>query len=348
MKILIDIGHPAHVHYYKNFTDIMQKRGHKVLFIARDRDVVIFLMKYYNLNFVNRGKGGKTLLGKVIYAIYVYALILYHTIKFSPDFIISQGGVYTAPIAWLMKKPHISTEDTESAHISHIVAKIFSSFILTPNCFYKELGRKQIRVNSYSELFYLHPKYFVPQKKYLKELSIKENEKYFIIRFVSWNSHHDIGHSGLSDRNKIKIVEDLSRFGKVLILSEKKLPKELERYTIKVSPPHLHDVMAFATLLFGESATMASESACLGVPAIYIDNSSRGYTLDEEKWGLVYNFAESPEEQDNAIEKAISIVENYNSSYFSKLWEKMLQSKIDYTQFLVEFIENYNNKTAIK
>ena len=52
MKILIDIGHPAHVHYFKNFAKHFIKRGSKVLFIAREKDVVIDLLNRYKFNYI--------------------------------------------------------------------------------------------------------------------------------------------------------------------------------------------------------------------------------------------------------------------------------------------------------
>ncbi len=39
MRILVDIGHPAHVHFFKNFIWEMEKRGHEFIVTARDKDV---------------------------------------------------------------------------------------------------------------------------------------------------------------------------------------------------------------------------------------------------------------------------------------------------------------------
>ena len=36
MKIFLDIGHPAHVHYFKNFIMEIKNEGHKVLITARN------------------------------------------------------------------------------------------------------------------------------------------------------------------------------------------------------------------------------------------------------------------------------------------------------------------------
>jgi len=39
MKILIDMGHPAHVYFFKNTIWELEKRGHQVKVTARDKDV---------------------------------------------------------------------------------------------------------------------------------------------------------------------------------------------------------------------------------------------------------------------------------------------------------------------
>ena len=56
MRILIDIGHPAHIHLFKNFACRMQERGHKILFTCRDRECVLQLMRFYEFVYDNFGK----------------------------------------------------------------------------------------------------------------------------------------------------------------------------------------------------------------------------------------------------------------------------------------------------
>jgi len=47
MKILIDINHPAHVHYFKNIIKIMEKKGHEFLIISRNKEIEHYLLKKY-------------------------------------------------------------------------------------------------------------------------------------------------------------------------------------------------------------------------------------------------------------------------------------------------------------
>jgi hypothetical protein len=206
-----------------------------------------------------------------------------------------------------------------------------------------------INYAGYHELAYLHPNRFSPDKTVLNELGIKESERFVIIRFVSWNASHDIGHKGISYENKIKAIKEFGKYAKVFISSESKLPTELEQYRIRITPHRMHDAMAFASLVFGESATMVSEAVIMGTPGVYLDNTGRFYTKEQEvKYGMCFNYSESLKDQQKAIEKGIEILksENLKEEWLDKR-DKMLEDKIDVTAFLVWFIENYPNSAKI-
>ena len=194
----------------------------------------------------------------------------------------------------------------------------------------------------YNELLYLHPNYFTPDSRVLSELNIPEGGNYTIVRFVGWNASHDIGHHGISRNNKLKAVKAFQRFGRVFISSEAPLPEELEPYRFPLPPSRMHDAEAFASLIFGESATMASEGAVLGIPSIYIDNIGRYYTREQEaKYHLCYNFTESESDQQRAIEKGVEILSGKTSVDYKAQRALLLADKIDVTAYFVHFIENY-------
>ena len=67
MRIFIDIGHPAHVHYFRNMIASMHDKGHTFFIIARDKEVTHRLLKQYNLSYISRGKGSGTIVGKILY-----------------------------------------------------------------------------------------------------------------------------------------------------------------------------------------------------------------------------------------------------------------------------------------
>ena len=243
----------------------------------------------------------------------------------------------------MLRYDHISINDTEHAKMHHLLTDPFSRLILTPSCYNKNLGKKQLKFNSYMELSYLHQNHFIPDESILDDLGVNKNDKYTIVRFVSWNAVHDHGHHGISNSNKIKIIKNLSKYSKVFISSEGDLPKELIDFQIKIKPEKMHDALAFASLFYGESATMASESACLGTPAIYLDNDGRGYTDElEEKYEMVFNFSESNEDQIKSMQKGVELLKNdYKNDKCNFLRKELIDDKIDLTAFLIQFFERY-------
>ena len=341
MRILIDIGHPAHVHLFKNFAWKLQEKGHKILFTCRDREFLLGLLQVYGFIYENFGRHYKSIGGK-IQGLIKNELQMFNTaIQFKPDLFLSHGSSIAAFTSFLLHKPHISFEDTFNMEQVRLYLP-FTDVVLTGDYPHPSLGRKEINYPGYHELAYLHPNVFTPDENILKEIGIMDNEKYAIIRFVAWNATHDIGHRGFSKEKKIKLVTELSRYIKVFISSETDLPEELKGFQIKIKPENMHNALYYAQLLVGESATMASECAMVGTPAIYINNSHFGSLDSQAEYGLVHLFSEDELAQEHAIQKAIEIVSKPDiKNEYRERAQKMLENKIDVTSFMIWFVENY-------
>lgn len=271
--------------------------------------------------------------------------------KFKADIFLSHGSMYAAHASKLLGKPHIAFEDTFNYEQIRLY-KPFTDVIFTSD--YKNPlsnDPKNISYAGYHELMYLHPNRFIADKSILKELGVEENEKYVIIRFVAWNASHDIGHKGISYENKLKAVNEFSRYAKVFISAEGVLPDELEKYRIKINPDKMHNALAFASLSFGESSTMTEEAAILGVPNIFLNNNNILYISHLTNiYDLCYCFTESLSDQEEAILQAINIIKNDYISLKQNWGQKsykLISEKIDVTSFLVWFIENYPKSKKI-
>lgn len=341
MKILIDIGHPAHVHLFKNFAWQMRKKGHDILFTCREKEFEIDLLNEYNLFYKSFGIKKSSRAGK-IYGLFEFDIKEVVTgLGFKPDVFVSHGSIYAAHAAFLLRKPHISLEDTFNFEQIKLYLP-FTAAVLTGDYAHPSVGKKEIKYAGYHELAYLHPHYFFPDEAVLDFLGFKKNEKYIILRFVAWKATHDYGHKGFTYLNKLKAIEQFEKYATVFISSESALPNDLSKYLIKIPPDKIHDAMAFSCLLFGESSTMAEESAMLGVPSIYLDKKGTCYTNHlENDYKLIYNFNESESDQKKAIEKGIELLKSDVKDEWKKRRDKMLVDKIDVTAFLVWFIENY-------
>ena len=180
---------------------------------ARDKEISHYLLNYYKIEFVSRGKGKNSMFGKILYMFYADTLLYKYANKFKPDLFMSFSTIYPSHVAFIKGLPYIGITDTEHAKEQHLLFKPFSKVILTPSSFKRDFGKKQIRFNGYMELCYLHPKYFTPDPSILDLLGITKDEKYVIMRFVSWNASHDVGQSGLSFNMKKKTVSILSKYG---------------------------------------------------------------------------------------------------------------------------------------
>ncbi len=336
MKILIDIGHPGHVHLFRPFAEEMQKKGHKVLFTCRQKEFEIELLKAANFDFISFGKHYSTLSGKIFGLLKFNFLLLKHALKFRPDVFMSHGSIYAAHVSFLVRKPHISMEDSGNMEQVRLY-KPFTKVILTPHELPEELGIKQIRYKAYHELAYLNPKYFTPRREVLKSIDIEENERFAILRFVSWNATHDVGQGGIGNDQKREIINFLSSKMKLFISAEGDIDKDLQKYLIKIEPSKIHHVLAFADIVVSEGATIASESGVLGTPTVYVNSLKRCYNEDQERYGLVYNFQSGI----GVLEKVKELTSITDRSRFQKARNQLLEDKIDLTAFLVWFIENY-------
>jgi predicted glycosyltransferase len=341
MKILISLGHPAHVHYFRNFIIEMKNRGHQFLLIAKDKEVTYSLLNAYNFDYVPFGRKKKSLLGKAFDLFLDDVKLLRHSLRFRADIYISFSSVIAGHISWLLNRPHIVFDDTEHSKLEHIMYKPFASSIVTPSFFMKDMGKKQIKIDSFFELCYLHPNYFMPDDSILKTLGVKHNEKFVLLRFISWDAVHDKGQSGISMDIKMKAVSELSKYARVFISSEAPLPECLLKYQIKMPPEKIHDVISISSLFFGESGTMAVESALLGTPSVRVSTlaSSLGNFKElKEKYQLVEYYSSG----EDGLDKALELIKDDNSkTRWRHKRDLLIKDKLDFTSFIIWFVENY-------
>ncbi|OGO23657.1 MAG: hypothetical protein A2144_01450 [Chloroflexi bacterium RBG_16_50_9] len=343
MKILVKIGHPAHVHFFKHFVWNAEKAGHQVLICATDKDVALKLLEAYRFKYIRVNVSGNTPLGKMVSLLKADYRLWRIARKFDPDILTGICSVEAAHVSVLLRKPCIIFDDTAHARVQYHLYAPFADVICSPSCFEKNLGKKQVRYDGCHELAYLHPNYFKADPSVLGELGLTENDKFIILRFVSWQAIHDIGLHGFDLHTKRRLVEELGKYARVFITSEGPLPDEFEKYRITIPAEKILDLLFYASLYIGEGATMASESAVLGTPTIYFNPLSLGYLEEEEeRYGLVYNFSNVKSSQGQVVEKALELIRRDN---LKEEWrarsKRFLRDKIDVTRFMIDFIENY-------
>ena len=336
MKVLVDINHPSQVHLFKYVIAELRKRGHTVIVTASQKDVSYKLLDAYGIDYIKMGTYGNTFAKKLINLFVLDFRMARVVFKHRPDVLTGLGSFRIAHSAFLFRKKTLILEDTEHSTEQIALYKPFATKILTPSCFMSDYGKKQIRYEGCNELAYLHPNRFTPDKEVAKKFGVDISEKYCIIRFVSWKASHDIGQHGIADEQKLNFIKEISKYARPYISSEAQLPAELMPYQLNV-PPHLvHHIMAFASLYVGEGATMASESALLGVPAVYVNTLRLGYINMHERYGLLKQTTDTNE----ALKMCIEFLTGQNVKEKCKVArQKLLSEKIDVTAYIVETIE---------
>lgn len=294
MRILLEAHHPAHIHFWKYPVRELINQGHDVLMIGRDRDVMRRLLEVYDwIPAIIPKQAAHSNRFPLVGMFRRQAFVANCIRKFKPDVVASLMGSYTQS-AKLFGVRNVIFTDSEFQHFNHRIAHPFADVIYTPECFYKDLGVKQLRYHGIHELCFLHPKVFSLQPSVLSRYSGLEPERFILIRLSAWNTFHDRDHSGIGD----DIYHFVERFKKdyqlVISAEEGKLPLGLEKYALEIMPEDFHQIIGQARFVLSEGASTAAEAACLGIPCAYLnDTDQRGYLrMMEERYHVVGRFVE--------------------------------------------------------
>ena len=343
MNILIDINHPAHVHLLRNAYKILVEKGHQVIVAVKEIPSAMKLLDLYGIPYVNIGKKddalGKKGLDQLVYDKRLLKLVRRHHIE------LGIGSSINIPhVSRMSRMKSIILDDDDDAAEPLFVkfGHPFADAIMTPSAITRK-SKKAVYVASYHELAYLHPNRFVPDPGVLHDAGVEEGEPYFILRFNAFKAHHDVGAEGLSIENKRRLVDLLQAHGKVFITTERNIDDEFKPYQLKVSPEKAHSLMYYAKMFVGDSQTMTSEAAVLGTPAVKCNSFAGRLAVPnelEQRYGLCYSFL--PEHQEAFFAKIdeLLVMPDLKGEWQVRR-QRMLADKIDYTRFMVWFMENY-------
>ena len=340
LHILVEIGHPAHVHFFRHPIRLWREAGHSVTIVTRDKEITHRLLDEIGLEYTPlsvQKTGFFAMLLELLYRWWrIFLIILARRI----DVAVSISGISTAFPAWLAGRVAVTCTDTEDARLSNAVAFRFSSFVLTPESYLgKERIRRLVAYPGYHELAYLHPARFTPDPAGLREFGASVSEPYVVVRLVKWKALHDIRESGIGEESLRKILGLCRRNGcGVFLSSERPLAREFDPYMIKGRLSGVFDLMAFSAGFIGESPTMAVETALLGKPSVLI-NSRVGHLGNmielEKRYDILHNFNDS--------EAAFGFLESQfftdkARSLAGERRERLLKDKIDVSGWLADFV----------
>ncbi len=343
-RILIETGHPAQVHQFRHLAKELTERGHQVLFATRDKPLCTYLLDTYGLTWRMLGKSRKGILAKLLSVPAAYVRFFSVIRSFRPDIILSRFTPESSHLAWLMHIPHIGFTDSEHVRWMDTITVPFVRVKITAHSYTKDLGNNHFRFPGNIELFYLHPSRYRPDPSVLNLLGIRTGEPYALVRFVSWSAYHDVKQQGLTLQEKTELVELLSSRMKVFVSAEGKLPPSLEAHRLDIPPNRIHDVLAYAQLYVGEGATMASESAILGTPAVYVNSLTAGSIEDAARAGLIYSFRSG----EGVADKILELLDDPDcADRHRQRCEAYLKGMVDVTSFITWLIDAWPGSLTV-
>lgn len=307
MKYLIELNHPKHFYQFQNLSKALLNEGHEVHYIAKDKDVLLSILKEYRVSFDTFGRRTESLRAKITSSLSTFISYIKLVKRYRPDVIISKASLFGTISAHIFGCKSVIFPDSEVVKLTNTIVAPLCTMVITPSWFGLDYGKKHYRVNGFFESCYLSPSTFTPDRTLLKTYNIEQ--PYAIFRFIGWSANHDIGQYGFTYQQKLKLVHNVSQYMHTYISSEKPLPPELSKYQLTVPTSKMHDILAFADLYVGDSQTMATESAILGTPAIRSnswvgENDMTNFKILEHHFGLLRNLPPSEYVVDLAISYA--------------------------------------------
>lgn len=342
MKVLFQLGHPAHFHLFRNTIEGLNRDGHQTYILIRKKDILEDLLKAAGLPYVNILPSGKKSSFTLMLRLWrVFRFTLRHGVD-----VLAGSTPEVAQVAWLLRRRSAIFAEDDAAIVPQFInaVKPFADQYLSPvSCNNGPLEAKTTHYAGFHKLAYLHPNRFTPNPTVVDRY-FPHSEPYFLLRFAQLTAYHDVSaHAGgITNDIAKKLIALLKPHGKVYITSERALGADLEPYRLKINPLDIHHVMYYALLYIGDSQSMAVEAAMLGTPSIrFNDFAGRIGVLEEleHTYRLTTGIPTSePDRLYDTINQLLA-TDNLRDEY-QRRRQRMLDDKIDVTEFFISFIEN--------
>ena len=220
MKVLFQLGHPAHFHLFKNTIADLQRDGHQTYILIRKKDILEDLLKQSRMTYVNiLPSGKKSSLTLMLRLWRVFWFTLSHRID-----VLVGSTPEVAQVAWLLRRRSVVMAEDDADIVPQFIkaVKPFVDNYLSPvSCNNGVLEPATTHYQGFHKLAYLHPNRFTPNSEVVDKY-FPHDKPYFLLRFAKLNAYHDVSASaqGINDEIALALIKTLSPHGSVYITSE--------------------------------------------------------------------------------------------------------------------------------
>ncbi len=342
MKVLFQLGHPAHFHLFKNTIEDLRRDGHQTYVLIRKKDILEDLLKASGMPYVNILPSGKKSSFTLMLRLW---RVFWFTLRHGVDVLVGSTPE-VAQVAWILRRRSAVMAEDDAAIVPQFIraVKPFADQYLSPvSCNNGPLELKTTHYAGFHKLAYLHPNRFTPDPKVVDRY-FPHDQPYFLLRFAQLTAYHDISaHAGgITSEIASRLIRMLEPHGRVYITSERPLEPQLEQYRLNINPLDIHHVMYYATLYLGDSQSMAVEAAMLGTPSVRFNDFAGRIGVLEELEHIYRLTIGIPTSQPETLYRTVQqLLETPNlRQEYQERRQRMLADKIDVTAFFTEFIEN--------
>lgn len=325
MRILIDIGHPAHVNFFSQTANLLKNQGHHVKITVLNRGMLPVIAKDvfsgFDINVINRHRGNKW--SVIVEAnICKFFTLFRKCLNFQPDIGLSAGSFVLGAVLKILGKPNIQFDDDPERMINVCLEKITSTLLFFP-LFYDRANGKVGKYNAMKEWSYLSSRYFSPDIHVLTSYEIKKGE-YVFIREVSTGT---LNYSRQSDNIIASVAKSFpTEMQVVLSLEDKETASVYPNHWILLKEPvnDIHSLIYFSKLVISSGDSMAREGAMLGIPSIYcgIREMAANMVLKEKGMLLHLSIQEVPKTVTDIINGTLHFHDQVTfRSNLEKEWE---------------------------
>ncbi len=343
MKIAIDIGHPAHVNFFKIAANRFKDEGHDVTIIYLDRGKLPSIVAEEYSEFVtvkigiHRGSRISVIYDANLKRFFQLVKYLYRN-RF--DVGLGVGSFNFGGVLKMMSLPNFQFDDDPERGLNTILEKLTATQLFFPPII-ENFGNIR-NFKALKEWAYLSPRYFTPNPEVLKKYGLKEND-YIFIREISTGSLNYV-------KQKANIVatfaRKMSRKENVVLSLEnkKKTGYYPDNWQILEEPiKDIHSIIYYSKLVISSGDSMAREGAMLGVPSIYCGFREMKANGILEAKKMLYHVR--PEEVINSVEKLKQI--KYSEAERNRFRKDLQEEWVDVSDLIYNTVINLmkNGKT---
>jgi len=339
MRILFDIVHPADVLFFLRPIRALEARGHDVLVCSREKDIACDLLDEFGIEHEPVSTASDSKVGAAFELLLRDAAVAGLARRFKPHAMVGFGGVSIAHAGALLGIPSIAFYDTENASLQTRLTYPAITKLYVPDSYLGDVPEKKtVRVPGVKELSYLHPEGFTADRRIAVENGLDPDRKNVFIRLVAWRANHDWGKAGWSLEELCAVVDRFRREAQIHISSEVPLPATMQKYAFSGTKADVHHVMGHCDLYVGESATMASEAAILGVRSVFAGRDHLGYITELSDAGLVTS---GPLEPDLSLAALVEQQMQRSDSRVKADWSRYVVDKPDWSKIVLGSLAPY-------